>query len=131
MANNSLSEIKDKVLAYYNKMNEISDYLQSSGAPVQIDKSKECIGFFLTADDLAALNSLMADPGSQYVAVLFGLEDDREENKITACFLAANADKQISSIHKGENPVPGQENWVVDTSLTLASSSTDVADYLS
>jgi hypothetical protein len=131
MANNSLSEIKDKVLAYYKKMNEISDYLQNSEAPVQIIKDKEFIGFFLTADDLAALNTLMSDPGSQYVAVLFGLEDNKENNKVTACFLAANAEKQISSIHKGEDPVPGQESWIVDTGLTLASSSRDVNDFLS
>lgn len=131
MANNSLSEIKDKVLSYYNKMNEISDYLESTEAPVQLDKSKEPIGFFLTAEDLTALNNLMSEPGSEYVAVLFGYKDERDQNSVTACFLAADGDKQISSIHKGENPVPGQESWLIETSLTLASSSTDVNDFLS
>lgn len=132
-----LKEIRQQVTAFYDRMNEISDYLSGVRGAPQLRKQDIYMQFYIDKTSLQALNEIADADGCESLVVLFGIHKEH----LTGCFLGIDADKQILARHKkplmGQAQLPGQENWPPppeDTgyaAFTLHSERQDIIDFLS
>ncbi len=116
----NLKDIREKVVAYHNKMNAISKFLKENKAPaeIQIDPDKEFIEFYIDKESMIRLNNIALLPDFDSFAVFFGLANKNDKHSVTGCFLGINSKKEILTSHKitkqrgKDKPVPGEDTWL-------------------
>ena len=113
----SIERIFREVRAYHEKMNAVSDFLETNKASekIKIKKDKEYIGFYIGKKALDRLNKLAAEPDCHTIAVYLGLSDE-EQHCVTGCFVAINKDRKIIDGHfpdrSGKPGLPGEDTWI-------------------
>lgn len=120
-----LQSIKEQVGLYHQMMKELAIFLKNTTntsfkKPI-IDPDTQYLQFYIDKAALANINAISETTGVDCIGVFFGL-DPKKDNKVTACFLGLDKNKEIFSNHFEKkidaqgNPtaidaLQGEEDW--------------------
>lgn len=145
----SLESIKEQVGLYHKMMKDLANPGSSSPS---INPDTQYLQFYIDKSALKNLNTIAGETDCDCLGVFFGLDPDKN-NKITACFLGLDKNKEIIGKHfekvkdaSGQpttvDALPGEENWppppqnkkeIIQTGkrpyFTVASEIDDVQNY--
>jgi len=126
-----LDTVQEKVLAFYEKMNQIATFLRNNNAPpeLQINRKDLFLQFYIDKPAIVRLLKISTQEDFEQFGVFFGLEAPEEEEKdldeafgeMTACFVGLDKDRNVLHCHfPGSNTASTGDNPTNQTAATTA-----------